>query len=271
MKCDLHVHSRYSFDGTASLDAICRAAEEKHLDYLASTDHCDMTDGPEGIRSYLDNERARMEEFEQVRRVYGDMTLLYGVEIGNPQDAPEMTARFMAGRAFDYVIGAVHFLPDGSDIYKMSFPDSAAVEDMFRQYFASSLRLTEAGGFDALAHLDYPLRVLRGKIDAPTLLPYREQIELILERLVQNGIALEINTRGTYDWRGSVGPEDWVLTRYRRLGGRFVTIGSDAHAAAQVGDGFSQAVQALRRCGFDSYTIYQARRPKQIPLAGEGE
>ena len=46
MKCDLHIHSKYSFDGVPTLDAICRAAVEHHVDIIATTDHCDMTDGP---------------------------------------------------------------------------------------------------------------------------------------------------------------------------------------------------------------------------------
>jgi histidinol-phosphatase (PHP family) len=83
---------------------------------------------------------------------------------------------------------------------------------------------------------------------------------------VQKNIALEINTRGTYDWQNRVGPEDWVLERYRELGGKYVTIGSDAHVTKYVGAGFTEAAAALKRTGFDSYTIYKDRCPVQIPL-----
>ena len=79
-------------------------------------------------------------------------------------------------------------------------------------------------------------------------------------------MALEINTRGTYDWQNRVGPEDWVLTRFRELGGKYVTIGSDSHVTRYIGEGFEAAAAALRRCGFDSYTIYRDRQPVQIPL-----
>ena len=53
MTCDLHIHSRYSFDGTASLEEICQSARDRGVDILALTDHCDMLDGPEGISAYL--------------------------------------------------------------------------------------------------------------------------------------------------------------------------------------------------------------------------
>jgi histidinol-phosphatase (PHP family) len=162
--------------------------------------------------------------------------------------------------------GRNSILPDGSDIYKLPYRTAEEIDDMFRQHFLSMQALAAYGGFDILAHLDYPIRKLRGKIPNTSMLAYRDLIEPVLELLVQKNIALEINTRGTYDWQNRVGPEDWVLERYRELGGKYVTIGSDAHVTKYVGAGFTEAVAALKRTGFDSYTIYKDRCPVQIPL-----
>ena len=266
MGCDLHIHSCFSFDSNTPFESICQTAVRRGLRTAAMTDHCDMTDAMEGRRSYLKNERRREESFRQARQAYPQLELLYGVEIGNAIDMPEETGRFLEERRFDFVIGAIHFLPDGSDIYRLPYHSGEEIGTMFRQYFRSMMRLVELGGFDSLAHLDYPLRVLKGKIPVPTVLDYRKDIEPILAELVRKGIALEVNTRGTYDWQHRVGPEDWVLRRYRELGGEYVTIGSDAHTAAAVGAGFAEAAEALRRCGFSAYTVYRERRPVQIGL-----
>lgn len=266
MRCDLHTHSKYSFDGVPALDEICHAAMDRQVRIIASTDHCDMTDSPEGIRSYWKNEAARLEEFARVKDAYKELTLLYGVEIGNPNDNPGMTKEFLSSRSFDFIIGAVHFLPGGEDIYKLSYPDSQSIDAMFRQYFSSMERLAEMGGFDSLAHLDYPLRVLKGKIAGASIRHYRSLVEPVLEKIVARQIALEINTRGVYDWQGRVGPERWVLERYREMGGKYVTIGSDAHTANWISAGFDEAAALLRQCGFHAYTIYQNREPRQIPI-----
>lgn len=266
MACDLHIHSRYSFDGISSLDAICKAAQERDIRIIALTDHCDMTSGAEGIDSYLIGEANRQAEFLQVKEKYRDLTLLYGIEIGNPQDRPDQTKEFLAARKFDFVIGAVHFLPDGSDIYKLPYSNAGDIETMFRQYFESVEQLVELGGFDTLAHLDYPLRVLEGKMAEPTIIQYRDMVEPILKLLAARGIALELNTRGTYDWQKRAGPEDWVFRRYAALGGRYVTIGSDAHVTKWIGAGFSEAMDVLKRTGFHSYTIYENRVPRQVPI-----
>lgn len=264
MTCDLHIHSQYSFDGCASLEEIRRSAIAQGVDILALTDHCDMLDGPEGISAYLACEEARKEAYEQLDKT--GPQILYGVEIGNPHEFPERTRDFLKGREFDFIIGSVHFLPDGSDIYKLPYRTPEEIDLMFRQHFLSMQALAAYGGFDTLAHLDYPIRKLRGKIPNTSMLAYRDLIEPVLELLVQKNIALEINTRGTYDWQNRVGPEDWVLKRYREMGGRYVTIGSDAHVTRYVGAGFAEAAAALKRTGFDSYTIYKDRCPIQVPL-----
>lgn len=264
MICDLHVHSQYSFDGTASLQEICQSARKRGVGIIALTDHCDLLDGPEGISAYLACE-------QELKAAYRDLDqtgiqVLYGVELGNSHEFPGETEAFLADRKFDFVIGSIHFLPDGSDIYKLPYRNGKEIDDMFRQHFLSMQRLAAYGGFDTLAHLDYPIRKLQGKIPNTSMLAYRDLIEPILELLVRKNIALEINTRGTYDWQNRVGPEDWVLERYRELGGKYVTIGSDAHVPQYVGAGFAEAAAALKRTGFDSFTIYKDRCPVQIPL-----
>lgn len=264
MTCDLHIHSQYSFDGTASLTEICQSARDHRVDIIALTDHCDMLDGPEGISAYLACERELRESYESLDKT--GLQVLYGVEIGNPHEFSRETEEFLALRKFDFIIGSVHFLPDGSDIYKLPYATSEEIDDMFRQHFRSMQKLVEYGGFDTLAHMDYPIRKLQGKLPGVSIRAYRDLIEPILQTLVQKEIALEINTRGTYDWQNRVGPEDWVLECYRKLGGKYVTIGSDAHVPKYVGAGFDEAVAALKRTGFDSYTIYKDRCPVQIPL-----
>lgn len=264
MICDLHIHSQYSFDGSASLEEICQSARNHGVEILALTDHCDLLDGPEGISAYLAWEEALKESYEKLDKT--GLQVLYGVELGNPHEFPRETEAFLANRKFDFVIGSVHFLPDGSDIYKLPYSTPEEIDDMFRQHFLSMQKLAAYGGFDTLAHMDYPIRKLQGKLPSVSVLPYRDLIEPILQTLVEKEIALEINTRGTYDWQNRVGPEDWVLEHYRKLGGKYVTIGSDAHVTRYVGAGFAEAAAALKRTGFDSYTIYKDRSPVQIPL-----
>ena len=204
---------------------------------------------------------------QSITRLVHQSCCVYVQWLGNPWDAPRRTEAFLRQRPdLDFVIGAVHFLSDLRDIYLIPYDSPQIIDAMFRDHFECMLKLVRFGDLDTLAHLDYPIRKLQGKIPNTSMLGYRDMIEPVLEILVQKNIALEINTRGTYDWQNRVGPEDWVLERYRVLGGRYVTIGSDSHVTKYVGAGFAEAAAALKRTGFDSYTIYRNRRPVQIPL-----
>ena len=78
MICDLHTHSRFSFDGSASLEEMSRSAAERGVRILATTDHCDMTGGAEGFQSYLDCEQGRLREYAAVKDLFPDLELLYG-------------------------------------------------------------------------------------------------------------------------------------------------------------------------------------------------
>jgi histidinol-phosphatase (PHP family) len=65
---------------------------------------------------------------------------------------------------------------------------------------------------------------------------------------------------------GFPNPHPLVLKRYREMGGTLVTIGSDAHKAAQVGCQFDEAVNILRNCGFTHYAYYVKRKPKFVKI-----
>ena len=267
MYFDQHLHSRFSQDGTPPIADIAAAALRRGMTAITITDHFDLCDAEIGYQFYLDHESARREEFERVREQYaGRLEIGWGLEIGHPYQMPDVAARFLESRSFDFILGSVHFLRDGSDIYLIDYDSPATIDRVFTEYFTDMLDLIDFGGFDSLAHLDYPLRVMRGKIGEPTVLPWRHLIEPILEKLVEKGIALELNTRGFMDWKKRQEPEDWVLRRYYELGGRLITIGSDAHVSDAVGVAVPDAAQKAYDLGFREVAYYRNREPTLYPL-----
>ena len=61
-------------------------------------------------------------------------------------------------------------------------------------------------------------------------------------------------------------PEETVVRRFKQLGGEFVTVGSDAHYAKDIGAGIDVAIEIAQRSGFDCVTLFQNRMPVQIPI-----
>lgn len=267
MYFDQHVHSRHSEDGNHSICEIAARAVEIGLAGVTVTDHFDLCGDPIGYPFYMAHEGARRADFDEAREQYGGrLQLRWGLELGNPFLMPGVADPILAAREFDFILGSVHYLHDGRDVYLIDYTDPADRDEALRMYFDDMLTLIADGGFDSLAHLDYPLRVMKG-LAAPTMRPWQEQIEAVLAALVQKDMALEVNTRGFQDWKGRQEPEDWVLTRFYELGGRMITVGSDAHVLSAVGGAVDRAHEKLRALGFEGVTVYTGRKPELIPFA----
>lgn len=264
---DQHIHSRYSQDGKQDIMEIVQTAVSRGLQGITITDHFDLCDAEIGYRFYLEHEQARRDAFERARDAFADrLEIRWGIEVGHPYLMPEIAKEFLTSRQFDFILGAVHFLRGDRDIYLIDYADASVVDAVLKEYFTDMLELLRFGGFDSLAHLDYPLRVMKGKIPAPTVASYQEYVEPILQEVIRQGISLEINTRGFMDWKQRQEPEDWVLARYYELGGQRITIGSDAHVPQAVGGEIPRAIDKAIEIGFTELTFYRGRKPCAIPL-----
>lgn len=267
MLFDQHIHSRFSQDGHHTIMEIAQKAVERGLQGITITDHFDLCDAEIGYQFYLNCEKERRAEFEKAREAYADkLEIRWGLEVGHPYFLPDLAREFLATHSFDFILGSVHFLRGDRDIYLIDYSVPGMADSVLREYFTDMLELLRFGGFDSLAHLDYPLRVMRGQIGEATVWPYREYIDPILQEVVRQGLSLEINTRGFMDWKHRQEPEDWVLARYYELGGRRITLGSDAHVLQAVGGEIPRAAEKAKEIGFTHLTYYRQRQPYEIPL-----
>ena len=121
--------------------------------------------------------------------------------------------------------------------------------------------------FDVLAHLSCPLRYINGKYRRQISIDeYQDMVEEILRVVIRRQKALEVNTSGINGVYESLMPDEQTLRRYYALGGRMLTLGSDAHAADRIGNAFGETVELLKEIGFSSYCYYQKRQPVMIPF-----
>ena len=109
-----------------------------------------------------------------------------------------------------------------------------------------------AGGFDALAHFDFPKRYYGDCIDPDGLLPE------IVQTLVKNNICPEINTSSLRKGCAETLPGAELLALYRECGGRDVTIGSDAHTPQDLAADNAAAQTLIQRFGFQE-VIFRGR------------
>ena len=254
---DYHMHSRVSFDGHDTGEALAQAALKAGLKEICFTDHLDYDPlGHMGIMAFdTDAYNAEYDALEvpglKIRR---------GCEFGMTPDNVPQFQKDLQRRPFDFVLGSIHFVDD-LDVYFEPFWQDKTVFQAERRYLEETLACVQVhDGFDVLAHLTYIAKTRSHH--APRPVPYaehRELIDEILRVVAAKGKGLEMNTSGVDRCGGFLPTKDY-FQRFKELGGEIVTVGSDAHTADRVGQYSYQACEIFKDV-FGYVCTFEDRKP----------
>lgn len=267
---DTHIHSDNSFDADNTVLELCQSAVEKGISIIAVTDHMEAPEIKLGARSVFGDMVKQIsksvEEVDVANELMGDeIKVLRGMELGEPMHEPKLTKKALAIADFDYILASIHNIKDTEDFYYLEYTEKN-VPELLERYFNELLDTAQNADFDCLAHLTYPMRYILERTEIrPNLEEYYDVIDKILISLGKRGKALEINTSMV----GRIGltmPDINIIKRFRELGGKYVTIGSDAHKSANVGNFLEEGIKIARTCGFEYFTVFEKRQPKLIEI-----
>ena len=188
------------------------------------------------------------------------------VEMGDPSYDIAESEALIASKDYDIVIGSIHNLRKTPDFCELDY-NKDNVYPLLDDYFLEMKMLAEWGKFDTYAHLTYPLRYIVGEhhIDVD-MARYQKDIDEIFSLLIEKDKPLEINTSGLRQPIGRTLPDESYVRRFKELGGKHVTVGSDSHFVEHMGAGIEQGMQLAKNCGFDSVLIFRQRQPVEIPI-----
>ena len=158
----------------------------------------------------------------------------------------------------------------------MTLKSTDTMERITRQQlvdnFDEILEMLKWGNFDVLAHLTYPLRYFQSKSNLTIdLNKFKKQIDEILFMTAKTDKALEINTAALRQQLNKLSPEVDILKRYKELGGKFVSVGSDAHYAEHLAADIDRAYDAALKAGFNNIAFFQKRTPMLLKIETEGQ
>lgn len=268
---DTHVHSCYSHDSKATIEDICQSAIERNISGVTITDHANLNTFHS--RNLLKRFKEMIQDFESCKKKYsGQLKLYCGIEIGEFLREPNKAEILLSLTDYNEIIGSIHYL----NYFDQDITFAAAAFDervsdqqiyhLLEVYFDDLLKTAQMFDFDILAHLTYPLRYVSFK--------YGRNIDIscfyckiceIYKVLIERGISLEVNTsRFRERYHYLLTPELPLLDLYLSLGGKRITLGSDAHIPENLGMGFMNVIGILKDIGFDSYYFYEQRMPKKI-------
>lgn len=254
---DFHMHTAVSFDGKETGLQMAAAAKEKGLKEICFTDHMDYEPGAKEQTMLFTRERyCQMYDGLQIDGLKIRRGMEFGMLPGNQAEFKESLQLY----PFDFVLGSVHFA-EGLDVYYAPYWAGKTVWEAEHRYLEQTLQcVSEHDDFDVLAHLNFISKARAHP--AHTNLRYddhRELVDEILKTLVRKGKGLEMNTSGVDRCGGYLPTADFFL-RFRQLGGQIVTVGSDAHNSARVGQYCSDACRILSDI-FGYVCTFEERKP----------
>ena len=262
MISDSHLHTSFSTDSDAAPEEVVEAAIRAGMTNLCITDHYDP-DYPTG--EFMLDPDSYWKKMEALRDQYrGTIDVRIGIEIGLLPDGHDRILEIAKSEPFDYVIGSVHVMDGFDPYYRDQF--AGTDEEMYRRYFEVMLEdIRNTEGYQALGHLDYVVRYGYRKDAEYSYEKFRDVIDRILEELVRRDIALEVNTAGLAKGMTWPNPHPDVIRRYLELGGKRITLGSDAHDA-RVGLNFDRVLPMLRELGISEITEFHDRKPVLVKI-----
>ena len=237
------------------------------IDEIAFTEHvyrftaaADLLDQPFWRASAVDDLAAYHDALVAARE--SGLPVLAGLELDWIAGAVPRVAALAVAHHWDVVLGSVHWL-ETLAVDHPDFPvwDVFPVDQVWRTYTDELCAAAVSGIFDVMAHPDLPkvfglrpsVRVLDGL--------YAQ----ITEAFVAGGVCFEISTAGLRRDALELYPAQRFLERLRRARVP-VTLGSDAHVADDVGQGFPRALAALGAAGYRSIVRFRGRERSVVDL-----
>lgn len=280
MLADYHIHCKYSDDSEEDLEKIIKTAINKGIDEICFTDHVDYGIKPDKDVFEKMDENAKKDwikkigridlnvdypnyfkEIEELREKYKDkITIRQGLEFGMQvhtiKDFQKLFDKYK--EKFDFVILSCHQVND-KEFWTNEFQKGKSIDEYNAEYYEEIYRvMSRYSDYSILGHLDHIQRYNE------TIYPFeksREIIVKILKKVIEDNKGIEVNTSSFRYGLKELTPERDILKLYHELGGKIITIGSDAHKAENVGEHIPYIQEELKKIGFTDICTFDKMKP----------
>jgi len=264
---DQHLHSRHSFDCKTEPRANVDAAIAKSLSGLTFTEHFDTH--PDDWKACVYNDADYSATIARLREEFaGAIFIGKGIEICYQPATMDFVLDFLDRHRFDLVILSVHYF-GGVPVHHREHWEGVDAAEGTRRYLENvreAVRFCERlhrrrGGrvFDVLGHLDLAKRYTKRFLGSYDMSPFGALIDEILSTCVAADLTPEINTSSLRQGLDEPMPNAEAVKRYAALGGKALSLGSDAHRAEDIGAGFDRARTMLRDAGLERIAVFKKR------------
>lgn len=263
---DQHVHTEFSPDSNQKIVGLIRRAKELNLNRLVFTDHFekDPTDFTE--EEIIDYDVFTV-HLNNLRRQYPELELRLGTELSYQPHIAEYLSMIVNKYPFDIVIASLHE-GERKSFYQGHFFEGLTQEEAYEKYFKLLIDMVdEFDDFDVVGHIDYIMRYGDKEINDLNYYKHQNVIDELLIKIINKGKGIEVNTSGMTKYNlGYLHPQKDILIRYFELGGRVITIGSDAHDVKYFYGYIDETIEVLKEIGFTYISEFINRKEIKIKI-----
>ena len=260
---DQHVHSYYSFDSKQKIEEYLDKANLLKLDYFVLTDHCDLNYLDKNEDLFFDIKKQH-QELEQLQSKYPNIKILYGIEIGYRPSELKRIKGIVNNNHFDLINLSLHE-SDGIDYYFINDFQKYGVDKTLDIYFSRELEaIKNFDDFDVFCHLDYGFKTAYLNNNSLSIKKYEDILKKIMEEIIKKDKALEININVQ-----EVMPIEhtlFILDLYNKLGGKYITLSSDAHEVDRYYKCFDKYIKLIKKAGFIHLTYFINRKKHLLKI-----
>jgi histidinol-phosphatase (PHP family) len=275
MLTDYHLHLRpddaaasaAEYFSAANADRYRAVAEERGIAELGCSEHVyRFAQALEVWQHPLWRESARDDLDAYAGFVREETDLRLGIEADFIVGREDRMATLLAGRDWDYVVGAVHFVGEHAvdhDGYEVWDHRSQRPDELWRRYFRTLGEAARSGLFDILAHPDL-IKLWGARRPVPEG-DLRRFYDLAMDGIAESQIAVEVSTAGLRKPVGELYPAPAFLEMCLDAGCP-VALSSDAHVPGDVGRDYDAAVELLERLGVAELAVFDRRARSLAPI-----
>lgn len=265
MKIDCHVHTVRCGHGEGTVAECVSAAHANEVGVLAFAEHLPLPDDFPRARDYSMSADELPDYVEEVRTAAlesDDVRVLLGFEVDWTPSQVDLLTHVLEAFPVDVVLGSVHML-DGwafDDPELVRTWDDRDIDVVWSSYFDEIIAAARSGMFDVMAHPD----LVKKFGHLPSISP-EAHYERAAEAFADAGVAIEASSAGLRKPCAEIYPaRGFVEACFRHRVP--VTIGSDAHAPAEVGSGFDAVRDLLLGVGYRHVVYFEDRRMREVAL-----
>lgn len=256
---DYHHHSLHSFDSKAVMADICRQAIDNGVKEICFTEHFSVnplapTYGHMNFDRYFSDIEVCRQNFSK------QLLIKAGIELCEPHLMKEQYKEALQSLPLDFIMGSIHNI-DNTKLRLFVAEHGPAAN---ARYFEEVYKMVCGADIDVIAHLDLIKRYSHDTIGVYDFNEHREVLHAILEKAIERGIGIEINTSSLRGSLQDTMPSKQILQLYRELGGEILTIGSDSHATETVGANIGDAYELANGCGFRRLFTFEQRQAQAV-------